>query len=184
MILLSVTSIDFKIMNSSGNMTWFCVPEKCCNKISWFLEKYFKKNKVLSDKELNFLFFLKCSILPFSLLWSFHCLLSFTFIFTYWFPDKYRSKVHSFRSTEDPPHRCDQNEYFNSCGRVCEKTCLTKNQKHCQLSCNPPQCTCKEGFVRDKLRCIPAEQCNRSSWVNTGRKFLIYKYVIFVNFLL
>jgi len=58
-------------------------------------------------------------------------------------------------------HICPKNEFYNRCGRVCERTCATIHilDPLCVLSCNPAQCTCKDGYVRHGLHCVRPELC-------------------------
>ncbi|WKY13353.1 hypothetical protein Q1695_004289 [Nippostrongylus brasiliensis] len=54
---------------------------------------------------------------------------------------------------------CEANEEFKRCSS-CEQTC--NPAVGCATVCQPPKCQCKDGFVRERGKCVPSTVCSGS----------------------
>jgi len=78
----------------------------------------------------------------------------------------YRSPTGSCVLLEQCPDICSSNEYYNSCGRLCEDTCrlfLSGEPNRCPAMCDRQgACHCKQGFYRNgEGKCVPPSQCQQ-----------------------
>jgi hypothetical protein len=70
-------------------------------------------------------------------------------------------------SSPPPPRSCAANEQLNSCGNLCEITCVNYRQQPlaCPMICGTPACVCANGYVRDTQRsgqCVQPQTCTSS----------------------
>ena len=62
----------------------------------------------------------------------------------------------------DFPSECPAGQHMNECGNLCQQTCdhiLSGNQIVCATVCGPPACTCPEGLVLFRDRCVDPRLC-------------------------